>query len=123
MSPSLQSLFLRREGTLLVAQQRPGEIPRPYQLRAVVADNAGNQAVLSGASNYNPAGVLQVQTSAPTIASIATSGTGISGGTGDVKAGEVITLTVNLSQAVKVTGSPTSPSTLVTPGTGGQPSG
>ena len=39
-------------------------------------DGAGNSANLSGAAT-NPAGTLQVDPTAPTVASVATSGTGI----------------------------------------------
>ena len=35
---------------------------------ATVKDGAGNAANLSGATNYNPAGTLQIDTTAPTIA-------------------------------------------------------
>ncbi|WP_426413159.1 alkaline phosphatase family protein [Bradyrhizobium ganzhouense] len=69
---------------------------------AVIGDGAGNAANLAGATNYNPAGILQVNTTAPTIASIATSGTGITNGSGDLNAGKVVTLTVNFSAAVTV---------------------
>ncbi|WP_035973166.1 alkaline phosphatase family protein [Bradyrhizobium sp. WSM3983] len=69
---------------------------------AVISDGAGNAANLAGASNYNPAGILQVNTTAPTIASIAASGTGITSGSGDLNAGQVVTLTVNFSAAVTV---------------------
>jgi hypothetical protein len=69
---------------------------------AVVSDGAGNPANLSGAANYNPAGTLQIDTTAPTIASIVESGTGITNGSGNVSTGQVVTLTVNLSEAVTV---------------------
>ncbi|TYL96787.1 hypothetical protein FXB40_10780 [Bradyrhizobium rifense] len=69
---------------------------------AVINDGAGNAANLSGATNYNPAGTLQINTTAPTIASIAASGTGIINGAGDLNAGKVVTLTVSFSAAVTV---------------------
>ena len=69
---------------------------------AAVTDGGGNSANLSGATNYNPAGTLQVDTTAPTIASIVASGTGITNGAGSVSTGAVVTLTVNLSEAVTV---------------------
>ncbi|MEH2486799.1 beta strand repeat-containing protein [Bradyrhizobium sp. AZCC 2230] len=69
---------------------------------AVVSDGAGNAANLAGAANYNPAGTLQVNPTATTVASIATSGTGITNGAGDLNAGKVVTLTVNFSAAVTV---------------------
>ena len=51
----------------------------------------------------NPAGTLQIDTTAPTVTSVATSGTGIDGGgNGDLNAGNVVTLTLNLSEAVTV---------------------
>lgn len=69
---------------------------------ATVVDGSGNAANLSGATNYNPAGILQIDTTAPTIASIVASGTGITNGSGNVSTGQVITLTVNTSEAVTV---------------------
>ncbi|WP_426614407.1 alkaline phosphatase family protein [Bradyrhizobium sp. McL0616] len=69
---------------------------------AVINDGAGNATNLSGATNYNPAGALQVNPTATTVASIAASGTGITSGAGDLNAGKVVTLTVNFSAAVTV---------------------
>ena len=43
-------------------------------------------------------------TVSPTVASIAASGTGITGGTGNLNAGDVVNLTVTFSEAVTVTG-------------------
>ena len=40
----------------------------------------------------------------PTVASVATSGTGITNGNGDLNAGHVVTLTLNMSEAVTVAG-------------------
>ena len=70
---------------------------------ATVTDGAGNAANLSGAVT-NPAGTLQIDTTAPTVSSVVTSGSGITAGTGDLAAGSVVTLTVNLSEAVTVAG-------------------
>ena len=50
----------------------------------------------------NPAGTLQIDTTTPTVSSVATSGTGITAGAGDLTTGNVVTLTVNLSEAVTV---------------------
>ena len=69
---------------------------------AVINDGAGNATNLSGATNYNPAGTLQVNPTATTVASIAASGTGITNGAGDLNAGKVVTLTVTFSAAVTV---------------------
>ena len=69
---------------------------------ATVKDGAGNNANLSG--TLSPAGTLQIDTTAPTVASVATSGTGITNGNGDLKAGSVVTLTLTLSEAVTVAG-------------------
>ena len=52
----------------------------------------------------NPAGTLQIDTTAPTVTSVVASGTGITAGAGDLAAGSVVTLTVNLSEAVTVAG-------------------
>jgi len=50
---------------------------------------------------------VTIDTTAPTVSSVTASGTGISSGTGNLNAGDVVTLTVNLSEAVTVTGTPT----------------
>src|SRR5205814_605382 len=70
---------------------------------ATAKDGVGNAANLSGAAT-NPAGTLQIDTTAPTVASLVASGTGITAGAGDLGAGKVITLTLNLSEAVTVAG-------------------
>ena len=70
---------------------------------ATVKDGAGNAASLSGAVT-TPSGTLQIDTTAPTVSSVAASGTGITAGSGDLGAGSVVTLTVNLSEAVTVAG-------------------
>ena len=70
---------------------------------ATVTDGAGNAANLTGAVT-NPAGTLQIDTTAPTVSSVAASGTGITAGTGDLGIGSVVTLTLNLSEAVTVAG-------------------
>ena len=51
-----------------------------------------------------PSGTLQIDTTAPTVSSVVASGTGITAGSGDLGAGSVVTLTVNLSEAVTVAG-------------------
>ena len=70
---------------------------------ATVTDGAGNAANLTGAVT-NPAGTLQIDTTTPTVASVVASGTGISAGAGDLNAGKIVTLTLNLSEAVTVAG-------------------
>ena len=63
-----------------------------------------NSIFLSGAVT-NPAGTLQIDTTAPVVTSVVTSGPGIDGsGNGDLNAGHVITLTVNMSEVVTVAG-------------------
>jgi len=58
---------------------------------ASIRDAAGNNADPSGAI-INPNGTLTIDTTAPTVLSIATSGTGISvSGNGDLNAGKVVT--------------------------------
>ncbi len=66
---------------------------------ATIQDAAGNNAVLTGANGYTPAGTLRIDTAAPTIATIATSP-----GSGQVTAGNTVTLTVTFSEAVTVAG-------------------
>ena len=71
---------------------------------ATLQDAASNSAILAGAVS-NPAGTLQIDTTAPTVTSVVTSGPGIDGsGNGDLNAGHVVTLTVNMSEAVTVAG-------------------
>ena len=60
-----------------------------------IKDAAGNAAVLTGANNVNPAGILQIDTTAPSVSSIAAP-------TGDDGPGTVVPLTVNFSEAVTV---------------------
>ncbi|HEY0804173.1 MAG TPA: hypothetical protein VGD84_03880, partial [Pseudonocardiaceae bacterium] len=70
---------------------------------ATVKDGAGNAANLTAVVT-NPAGTLQIDTTAPAVTSVVTSGTGIVAGAGDLAAGSVVTLTLNLSEAVTVAG-------------------
>ncbi len=70
---------------------------------ATVTDGAGNAANLAGAVT-NPAGTLQIDTTTPSVSSVVASGTGITAGAGDLAAGSVVTLTVNMSEAVTVAG-------------------
>ncbi len=66
-----------------------------------IRDRAGNNADLSGAAT-NPAGILQIDTIAPTVSSIVTSGPGIIGGNGALNAGKTVTLTVKFGEVVTV---------------------
>ena len=68
---------------------------------ATITDGAGNAANLTGAVT-NPAGTLQIDTTTPTVSSVVTSGTGITAGAGDLDAGKIVTLTLNMSEAVTV---------------------
>ena len=71
-----------------------------------VTDTLGNAANLSGAVTTFSG--LQIDTTSPTVSSVVATGSGISNGTGDLKAGHVVTLTINLSEAVTVAnGTPT----------------
>ncbi|MEH2544097.1 20S proteasome alpha/beta subunit [Bradyrhizobium sp. AZCC 2262] len=70
---------------------------------ATIKDSSGNAANLAGAV-ANPAGTLQIDTTTPTVASLVASGTGITAGAGDLGVGKVVTLTLNLSEAVTVAG-------------------
>ena len=70
---------------------------------ATVTNGAAMPPILSGAVT-NPAGTLQIDTKTPSVSSVVTSGTGITAGAGDLGVGSVVTLTVNLSEAVTVAG-------------------
>ena len=70
---------------------------------ATVANGAGTAANLTGAVT-NLAGTLQIDTSTPSVSSVVASGTGITAGAGDLAAGSVVTLTINLNEAVTVAG-------------------
>src|SRR6185437_5424981 len=71
---------------------------------AMVGDAAGNNANIAGAIT-NPPGVLQIDTTAPTVPSVAATGSGIdAGGNGDLNAGHVVTLTLSTSEVVTVAG-------------------
>jgi hypothetical protein len=70
---------------------------------ATVKNAAGTAANLTGAV-ANPAGILQISTTGPAVSSVVASGSGITAGSGDLSAGGVVTLTVNLSSAVTVAG-------------------
>lgn len=73
---------------------------------ATIKDAAGNAASLAGAAGLNPAGTLKIDTAAPSVTSIGTSGTSITAGNGTVGAGAIVTFTVAMSEAVAITGSP-----------------
>ena len=64
----------------------------------IVADTAD----LSGVASFT--GGPQIDTTAPTVSSVATSGNGITNGNGDLDAGNTVTLTVTFSENVTVTG-------------------
>ena len=63
-----------------------------------VTDLIGNAVNLSGGAT-NPAGILQIDTTAPTVASVTTSP-----GSGDLAAGQIVAINLNLSEAVTVAG-------------------
>jgi Bacterial Ig-like domain len=80
---------------------------------ATIQDGAGNNADLSGAGNYNPAGILQIDTTAPTVAintiasnnivtaAKALTGFAISGTSSGVENGQNVTVNIlNGSRAV-----------------------
>ena len=72
----------------------------------IVDGCAGQAANLTGAVT-TLAGPLQVDvatTTGPVVTSVVATGNGITAGAGDLNAGAVVTLTVNLSQAVSVAG-------------------
>lgn len=72
-----------------------------------IVDLAGNAANLAGATAYNPTGMLVVDTTAPSVLSMAADGTGVVAGSASLNAGKTVTLTVSLTEVVTVTGVPT----------------
>ena len=67
---------------------------------ATIKDAAGNNAVLAGAVR-NPPGILQIDTTAPELRQVVTSPTG-----GEVITGQEVRITLDMSEKVSVTGSP-----------------
>jgi hypothetical protein len=89
--------------TVAAGQNTPGLTATAVNLKsATIVDGAGNAANLSlaGLTQTGP----QIDTTPPSVSSLVTSGTGITNGTGDLNAGHVVTLTVNLSEVVTVAG-------------------
>ena len=71
-----------------------------------------NVASISVALTDHPL-IIEISNPASTVSSVTASGGGITNGSGDLDAGQVVTLTVNLSEAVTVAGgTPTLPSTM-----------
>ena len=66
---------------------------------ATATDAAGNTSAVS--NSIDP---IIPQTTGPVVTSVVATGNGITAGVGDLNAGAVVTLTVNLSQAVSVAG-------------------
>ena len=73
---------------------------------ATLKDAAGNVANTAAAAGYNPTGTLRIDTTVPTVASIAASGPSLTAGSGTVGTGAIVTFTVAMSEAVTVTGTP-----------------
>jgi hypothetical protein len=69
-----------------------------HSFTATDTDASGNTSVASSVL------AVTVDTVAPAVSSVAASGSRITNGTGDLNVGHVVTLTVNLSEAVTVTG-------------------
>ena len=91
--------------TVLAGQNTNDLIVSSFNLNgATVTDIAGNNANLSGAINFNPAGVLQIDTTSPTMVSIAAA---TDNHLADLTAGHLVTITMGMSEAVTVTGTPT----------------
>ena len=72
-------------------------------VNGTIADLAGNALTTTANLPANFAGVV-IDTSTPSVSSVVASGTGITAGSGDLAAGSVVTLTVNLNEAVTVAG-------------------
>jgi Ca2+-binding RTX toxin-like protein len=70
-----------------------------------IRDIAGNNAILTLAAPGAPGslaanGALVIDGISPTVTSVVATGSGISGGSGNLKAGKVVTITVNTSERV-----------------------
>lgn len=75
---------------------------------ATIKDASNNNADLSVANGYNPAGILVVDTTAPVVNSMNTSGPGITNGSGVINTGTVVTFTMVMSEnSILVNGPPT----------------
>src|SRR5262249_25620379 len=73
-----------------------------YNFTATATDLAGNTSATSAAF------AITIDHTAPTVTAIAASGTGIdANGNGDLNAGHLVHLTLTMSEAVTVTGTPT----------------
>ena len=68
---------------------------------AIITDDAGNTAVLTAANSYNPAGILQIDTTAPTVTKVVAAPA-----TGEVVTGHTDVITLDMSEKVNVSGSP-----------------
>ena len=89
--------------TVAAGQNTPDLMATAVNLNAAtITDGAGNAANLS-LVRPDPGGP-QIDTTTPTVSSVVASGTGISSGTGDLDAGKMVTLTLNMSEAVTVSG-------------------
>jgi Bacterial Ig-like domain len=73
-------------------------------INGTITDLAGN--ALSAANLPETFAGVAISVAAPVVSSVVSSGTGITAGTGDLAAGSVVTLTVNLNEAVTVAGGP-----------------
>jgi plastocyanin len=67
---------------------------------AVIADLAGNGAILSGAAR-NPAGTLKIDTTAPTVNRVQ-----VLPGSGEVTTGQIVTIALDMSESMMVSGAP-----------------
>ena len=72
-------------------------------VNGTITDLAGNALTTTANLPANFAGVV-IDTTTPSVSSVVASGTGITAGSGDLDAGSVVTLTVNLNEAVTVAG-------------------
>jgi len=91
--------------TVAASQNTDDLIVSSFNLNgATITDGASNNANVLGATNYNPAGILQIDTTAPTSLSLsAVSDTGAT----HANAGHQITIAMTTSEVVTVTGTPT----------------
>ena len=99
--------FVYRVGALGSGQDTSGLAVTAFNADGATITQSGKPSVLADLSGVSAfTGGPQIDTVAPVVTSVATSGAGITGGNGDLGIGKTVTLTVGFSENVTVTGAP-----------------